>query len=68
MILSVVLSVHVLNSQTRDSRIDSDWVSVVLSFISWEKIVLNVIPTILLLCDFIIIAVTLQFFNTENDF
>ncbi len=41
-----------------------------LSFISWKKIILKVIPTISFLCAFIVIAVvwTLLFFNIENDF
>ncbi len=40
------------------------------SFISWEKIVLKVIPMILFLCAFIVIAVvwTLLLFNIVNDF
>ncbi len=58
-----------LNSRAHYSRIDSDWLSVFLSFISWKKIVLEVIPTISFLCAFIVIVVvwTLLFFNTEND-
>ncbi len=59
-----------LNSRAHYSRMDSYWLSVFLSFISWKKIVLEVIPTISFLCTFIIIVVvwTLPFFNTENDF
>ncbi len=59
-----------LNSRAHYSRMDSDWLSVFLSFISWEKIVLEVIPTISFLCAFIVIVVvwTLLFFNIENDF
>ncbi len=59
-----------LNSRAHYSRMDSDWQSVFLSFISWKKIVLEVIPTISFLCAFIVIVVvwTLLFFNTENDF
>ncbi len=57
-----------LNSRARDSRIDSDWLSVFVSFISWKKIFL--IPTISFLSAFIVIVVvwTVLFFNTENDF
>ncbi len=36
---------------------DSDWLSMIVSFISWEKIVLGVIPTISFLCAFIVIVV-----------
>ncbi len=68
-----ILSAHAsaaLNSRACDSRIDSDWVSMILSFISWKKIILEVIPTISFLCAFIVIVVvwTLLFFNIENDF
>ncbi len=58
-----------LNSPARDSRIDYDWLSIFLSFISWKKIVLKVIPTISFLCAFVMdVMWTLLFFNTENDF
>ncbi len=59
-----------LNCRAHYSRMDSDWLSVFLSFISWKTIVLEVIPTILFLCAFIVIVVlwTLLFFNTEKDF
>ncbi len=42
---------------SRYSWIDSDWVSMFLLFISWEKIILKVIPITLFLCTFVIIAV-----------
>ncbi len=35
-----------LNSQAHDSRIDSDRASMFLSFISWKKIMLKVIPAL----------------------
>ncbi len=59
-----------LNSRAHYSRMDSDWLSVFLSFISWKEIVLEVIPAISFLCAFIVIVVvwTLLFFNTEKDF
>ncbi len=59
-----------LNFRARDNRIDYDCLSIFLSFISWKKNVLKVIPTISFLCAFIIIVVvwTLLFFNTENNF
>ncbi len=59
-----------LDSRAHYSRMDSDWLSVFLSFISWKEIILEVIPTISFLCTFIVIVVvwTLLFFNTENDF
>ncbi len=58
-----------LNSRAHYSRMDSDWLSVFVSFVS-KKIVLEVIPTISFLWTFIVIVVvwTLLFFNTENDF
>ncbi len=46
-----------LNSPAHYSRMDSDWLSVFVSFISWKKIVLEVIPTISFLCAFIVIVV-----------
>ncbi len=68
-ILSASLSAA-LNSRARDSRIDYDWLSIFLSFISWKKIILKMIPMISFLCAFIIIAVvwTLLFFNIETIF
>ncbi len=68
-ILSVCSSAA-LNSQAHNSRIDSDWVSMFLLFISWKKNFLKVIPMISFLCAFIVIAVvwTLLFFNIEKDF
>ncbi len=68
-ILSASASVA-LNSQAGYSRMDSDWLSMSVSFISWKKIVLKVIPTISFLCAFIVIVVvwTLLFFNIGTIF
>ncbi len=46
-----------LNSLAPSIRMDSDWMSMFLWFISWKKIVQEVIPTILFLCAFIVIVV-----------
>ncbi len=68
-----LLSAHAsaaLNSPAYYSRMDSDWLSIFLSFISLTKNVLKLIPMISFLCAFIVIIVvwTLLFFNIENDF
>ncbi len=49
---------------------DSDWLSMFVSFIILEKNVLKVIQMILFLCAFIVIALVwiLLLFNIENDF